>query len=56
VAGSCERGNVSSDSIKGGEFFDQLRECQFLKKCSASIRDSKLKLCSALIMSFSVAV
>jgi len=34
-AGSCEHGNEPSGSIKRGELFDQLNECQFLKKDSA---------------------
>jgi hypothetical protein len=35
VAGSCEHGNEPSGSIKGGEFLDQLSDCQLLKKDSA---------------------
>jgi hypothetical protein len=31
VAGSCEHCNESSDSIKGGEFLDQLTDCQHRK-------------------------
>jgi len=31
----CERGDKPSGSIKGGVFFDQLRECQLLKEDSA---------------------
>jgi hypothetical protein len=30
--GSCEHGNEPLGSIKGSEFFDQLSNCQFLKK------------------------
>jgi len=36
VAGSCERGNGTSDSIKGGDFHGQLSDYQLLKKDSAS--------------------
>jgi hypothetical protein len=32
MAGSCEHGNESSGSINGGEFPDQLRDYQLLKK------------------------
>jgi hypothetical protein len=32
VAGSCERGNKYSGSIKDGEFLEQLRDFHFLKK------------------------
>jgi hypothetical protein len=33
VAGYCEHGNESSDSIKGGgEFLDLLSDCQLLKE------------------------
>jgi hypothetical protein len=35
VAGCCEHGNEISDSIKGGEFLDQLSDYQLLKKDSA---------------------
>ena len=35
VAGTCECGNEHSDFIKGGEFLDQLRTGQLLKKDSA---------------------
>jgi len=35
VAGSCEHGNEISSSIKGGEFFDSLSNCQILRKGSA---------------------
>ena len=35
VAGTCEFGNEISGSIKRGEFLDQLRTGQFLKKDSA---------------------
>jgi hypothetical protein len=31
VAGFCEHGNETSGSVKGGEFVDQLSDCQFLK-------------------------
>jgi hypothetical protein len=34
VAISCERGNETSGSIKGGEFIDYLSNYQFLKKDS----------------------
>jgi hypothetical protein len=37
VAGSCERGNELSVSIKGVESLDELRECQFLMKDSRSM-------------------
>jgi len=36
-AGSCEHGNEPSGSIKGGEFIDQLSECQFLTKDPAAL-------------------
>jgi hypothetical protein len=35
MAGSCECGNETPGSIKFGEFLDQLRNCQLLKKASA---------------------
>jgi hypothetical protein len=35
VAGCCEHGNEPSGSIKGGEFVDQLSDCQLVKKDSA---------------------
>ena len=35
VAGSCERGNEASVSIKYGEFLEQPRTCQLLSKDSA---------------------
>jgi hypothetical protein len=35
TAASCERGNEHSDYIRGGEFLDQLSDCQLLKKDSA---------------------
>ena len=35
MAGTCERGNDTSDSIKCGEFLDLLRNCLLLKKESA---------------------
>jgi hypothetical protein len=35
VAGSSEHGNELLGSIKGGEFLDQLSDCQLLKKDSA---------------------
>jgi hypothetical protein len=35
VAGFCERSYEPSDSIKGGEFLDQLSSYQLLKKESA---------------------
>jgi hypothetical protein len=31
VVGSCEHGNEPSGSIKGGEFFDYLIDCQLVK-------------------------
>jgi hypothetical protein len=31
VAGCCEQSNEPSGSIKGGEFLDQLTDCEFLK-------------------------
>jgi hypothetical protein len=34
VAGCCEHGNEPSSFIKGGEFLDQLSDCQLLKKDS----------------------
>jgi hypothetical protein len=34
--GPGEHGNEPSGSIKGGEFFDQLNDCQLLKKDSAA--------------------
>jgi len=36
VAGSCEHGNVPSDSIKDGEFLDYLSEYKLLKKDSTA--------------------
>jgi hypothetical protein len=33
-SGFCEHGNEPSGSIKGGEFLDQLNDCQLLKKDS----------------------
>jgi len=36
VAGSCEDGNESSGSIKGGQFLDLLFDYQLFKKGSAS--------------------
>jgi hypothetical protein len=36
VAGSCEHGNEPLGSIKGGEFRDQLSDCQLLKECLAA--------------------
>jgi hypothetical protein len=35
VTGCCEHGNERPDSIKGGEFLDQLSDLQILKKDSA---------------------
>jgi hypothetical protein len=35
VANSCEHGNEYLGSIKGGEFLDQVRDNQLLKKDSA---------------------
>ena len=35
VAGCCECGNEPSGSIKRGEFLEQLRKCQLLRKDSA---------------------
>jgi len=35
VAGSCERGNEPSGSVKGGELFDLLSDCQLHKEDSA---------------------
>ena len=35
LAGTCEYGNEPSDSIKCGEFLDQLQTGQLLKKDSA---------------------
>jgi hypothetical protein len=35
VAGCCEHSNEPMDSIKGGEFVDQLSDYQLLKKDSA---------------------
>ena len=35
VAGTCECGNEPSVSVKFGEFLDQVRTGQFLKKASA---------------------
>jgi hypothetical protein len=32
MTGSCEHGNVPSDSIKYGEFPDHLRDCQLLRR------------------------
>jgi hypothetical protein len=32
VAGSCEHGNEPSDSIKGGEFLDNVSDYQLLNK------------------------
>jgi hypothetical protein len=32
VAGSCEHGNEILDSIKGGEFLDQMSDYYLLKK------------------------
>jgi hypothetical protein len=32
MIGSCEHGNEPSDSIKGGEFLNQLSICQLLRK------------------------
>jgi hypothetical protein len=34
VASSCENGNETSGSIKGGEFLVYLKDCQLLKKGS----------------------
>jgi hypothetical protein len=34
VAGCCQHGNEFSGFIKGGVFFDQLRDCQLIKKDS----------------------
>jgi hypothetical protein len=36
VAGSCKHGNEASNSTKGGEFLDQLSDCQLFKKDSAT--------------------
>jgi hypothetical protein len=36
VAGSCEHGKEPLGSIKDGEFFDSLSNCQLLKKDSAA--------------------
>jgi hypothetical protein len=33
--GSCEYDNETSGSVNGGEFLDQLSDCQLLKKDSA---------------------
>jgi hypothetical protein len=35
VAGSCEHGNEHLGFIKGGEFSDQLSDCQLLKSSAA---------------------
>jgi hypothetical protein len=35
VAGCCEHGDEHSGSIKDGEFFHWLSDCQLLKKVSA---------------------
>jgi hypothetical protein len=35
VAGSCEHGNKTSGSIKGGKLLDHLDDYQLLKKDSA---------------------
>jgi len=35
VAGSCEHDNEPSGSLKGGEFFDHLSNCQLFRKDSA---------------------
>jgi hypothetical protein len=40
VAGSCEHCNEPSGSIKGGEFFYQLSDCQLLKKDSVPLESS----------------
>jgi hypothetical protein len=39
VAGSCEHGYETSDSIKGRGSLDQLGDCQLLKKASATQSD-----------------
>jgi hypothetical protein len=38
VTGFCEHGNEPSGSIRGGEFFDNLSDCQPLEKDSAAWR------------------
>jgi hypothetical protein len=37
VVGTCEHGNESSDSIKGGEVLVQLNDYQLLKKDSVHV-------------------
>ena len=43
VVGACECGNEPSDSVKCGEFLEQLGICQHLKKVSASWNKGKGK-------------
>jgi hypothetical protein len=42
VEGSCKYGNETSGSIKSGEVFDYLRDCQFPKKDSAPWKERLL--------------
>lgn len=42
MEGFHEHGNESSGTMKGGEFFDQLSDCWYLKKDSGRcVTDSK---------------
>jgi hypothetical protein len=40
MAGACEHGNGSSISIIGGEFLDQLCDCQFLEDSTDVVNDN----------------
>jgi hypothetical protein len=44
VVGSCEYGNEPSDSLKGCEFHDQLRNCWLHKESRISYCCSELKV------------
>jgi hypothetical protein len=47
MAGSCNRGNKPSDSIKGGEFIDQLSDCQPINENSVPRSYTIRTLCYA---------
>jgi hypothetical protein len=44
VVGCCVHGDERSSSIKGGEFLDQLSDCQLLKKDCAQWSQLNLHL------------
>jgi hypothetical protein len=51
MAGCCEYGNELLGSIKGGEFLDELSDCQLLKKDSAAQFENAVPPCRIRFLS-----